>query len=846
MKSKLRLRHLILIIFLISISIIVSLIIIYTQKLKNEITNEIKRNSKVLLKEIEDDFKSKLSREILITDFIAKSINKNLFSPEGKEIFGNGTSIIFTINKNCEVIDTLWSSALERRYFFRGLDLSNFPFCRYLKNIENKMGIKIIHPYLDPFTGKIMFSLVKFNLNSSENEILVRNIFLSSLVNIISKKEYFLKKIVLLVRKNSNLILFNSSPEKLPLRKLNISNRKVYTEKGNSYLISKAELKDIDTLLVVLIPVNEYQNFRQIFYNFIIYTLFVSLIIVIIILFVLRNSVISPIIKFSEIIISSTSSKNREKQLSEIKSLFHEFNILKNNYINDLQKNSRIKESLSKVGFGLVVFNKMERIRIFDLNKYFLDFFGVGYDKVHENKETMSLKINSKKIYDFLNAIHKNLISNKGDEKKFRYVLDKKDKTKYLEITWDKLKYFENDAFFMIFRDITNEIMAEERLFQSQKLELIGQMAGGIAHDFNNILSILTGNIELAIKSNNLEFSKKKLSKALQTIDKASILIKQLLTFSKKDELLGKDIISLSNVILELVDITRNITKGIELSFINNSENDLVFAESSMMSSVLMNFIVNAMDSINEKGIKDGKISIILYNKIYNNKKYAVITIKDNGKGIDSSIINRIFEPYFTTKPRGKGTGLGLTVAYNYVKSLGGMIFVNSKIGEGTKFDILIPISKTKTKRKVSKEKNKKNKIESVIKQKDISKLKVLVVDDEDEIRENIRELLYESFSVKSDTAKDGLEAYELLKKNEYDLVLLDVIMPNLRGDELIKKISEEDIKINSLFYVLTGFIDEGLEYLLRTKNVKKIVLKPINFKKLTMIINDYFNINNT
>jgi len=84
------------------------------------------------------------------------------------------------------------------------------------------------------------------------------------------------------------------------------------------------------------------------------------------------------------------------------------------------------------------------------------------------------------------------------------------------------------------------------------------------------------------------------------------------------------------------------------------------------------------------------------------------------------------------------------------------------------------------------------------------------------------------------------------LKKNEYDLVLLDVIMPNLRGDELIKKISEEDIKINSLFYVLTGFIDEGLEYLLRTKNVKKIVLKPINFKKLTMIINDYFNINNT
>ena len=845
MKNRLKLRHLILIIFMISLSIVASLVIFYNQRLNNEITNEIKINSKILLKEIEEDFESKIAKEILITNFIIKNNNKNFINTEGYEIFGEGTSVIFTINNNCEIVDTLWGKTLEKRYFFKGLDLSNFPFCRYLKNIKNKNGVKIIPPYFDPFTGKIMFSLVKFNLNSSKNRILIRNVYLSSLVSIISKKEYLLKKIVLLVRKKTNIILFNSSPEKLPLRKLNITNKKVYTERGNSYIISKAELKDIDTVLVVLIPVNEYKTFRRIFYNFIIYTFFVSLIIVFINLFIFRKSVINPIIKFSEIIISSLSSKSKEKKLLEIKSLFQEFNILKNNYINDLQKNIRIKESLSEVGFGLVVFNKEERIRIFDLNKYFLNFFGVDYDKVEENRETMSLKVNSKKIYDFLEAIHKNLISNKTKEKKFRYVFDQQKNTKYLEITWDKLKYFENDAFFIIFRDVTNEIIAEESMFQSQKLELIGQMAGGIAHDFNNILSIITGNIELAIKSNNLEFSKKKLSRALQTIDKASILIKQLLTFSKKDELFEKDIISLGDVILELVDITKNIAKGVELTFINNSENDLIFAESSFMSSVLMNFIVNAKDSIEEKGIKNGKISIILYNKIYNNKRYVVITIKDNGKGIDNSILDRIFEPYFTTKPRGKGTGLGLTVAYNYVKNLGGKIFVNSKVGEGTKFDILIPLSKSKGKSKSTKGKNKKKQKESVINQQDISKLKVLVVDDENEIRENIKELLYESFSIKSDTAKDGLEAFELIKKNEYDLVLLDIIMPNLRGDELIKKISEENIEINSFFYILTGFIDEGLEYLLRTKNVKKIVLKPINFKKLTMIINDYFSIKN-
>ncbi len=842
MKDRFSLRHLFILVILISLLIMLVYLSFFSRKLNYEIKKEIRNNSNIILKEIESNFSNKILREIVVTKIISSSSYRRIIElPEIRKTVLKNTAFIYILNNECKISKLIFIDQYNKNFLFPGMDLSNFPFCKFImKNYKNFKirETKISNPYYDPLSGKILISIIV----KIKNGIYVRNLYLNSLLLAISKKDYFLKKIVLIVKRKTNVILFNSSPEKIPIKKIDLTDEKLVLEDKTEYILSKANLKNTNTMLLILIPITEYKSFRILFYNFIIFTLSFFGIIIILFIFMLKNHIVSPLSNFTNIMFSTQKNIVKIQSIKKIKSIFKEFNILKNNYINELNREIKIKETLSEVGFGLIIYNSIQgRIRIFDINSYVLKFFNINSSTIKTNEKTRSLKINNKKLMDFLKNILYRVKEN-PKKKKFRYIYRyKKEKVYYLEISWDEIIYSGVKNYFMLFRDITNDVITEERLFQSQKLEIIGQLSGGIAHDFNNILSIIVGNLELARKSDDIEYIKEKLDKTFSASQRASDLIKQLLTLSKKDEILDKEIISMNDLLLETLDLARKITKGIRISYENRAKEDKVYAEYSLLSSSIMNFIINAKDAIIEKGIAEGKILVYLKEKTFMKRKYVSIVIKDNGVGIELENIKKIFDPFFTTKPRGKGTGLGLSVTLSYIKKLGGEINVFSEKGRGTEFEILIPLScadkdskLVKPLKKLDLELNNYNYL--------IKNLKVLIVDDEIDIREATKNLFKEEFGINADLASNGTIAYDKILKNNYDFVLLDVIMPDLRGDQVIEKLEKEIKEIRSIIYILTGFIEEGMDYLLKSKLIRKIIIKPIDLKKIKEILIDFIN----
>ncbi len=342
-----------------------------------------------------------------------------------------------------------------------------------------------------------------------------------------------------------------------------------------------------------------------------------------------------------------------------------------------------------------------------------------------------------------------------------------------------------------ILQDITDYKELESRLQQAKKLELIGQLTGGIAHDFNNILMVIQGNLELIdLKMDENSVDKKRIKSAISASERASELIKRLLSFSRKQPLSPSRLNLTQFLNNSIILLKRPLGEAIELALKIDENLWDVEVDSSQLEAAIINLIINARDAMNNRGKITIRAENVTFNETYHTRfhtlplgSYVKISVQDNGQGIDEAIIDRVVEPFFTTKAVGKGSGLGLSMVYGFIGESRGGLDIISDIGHGTTIVLYLPKS-TQIQEDPFKGENNPLKAHAINHPSTI-----LVVEDEDDVREvTVESLLSMGYQVLQ--ASNGEQALSILKNHKsIDLLFTDVVMPgSYSGPELAKE----------------------------------------------------------
>jgi PAS domain S-box-containing protein len=373
----------------------------------------------------------------------------------------------------------------------------------------------------------------------------------------------------------------------------------------------------------------------------------------------------------------------------------------------------------------------------------------------------------------------------------------------------------------------------EEQLRHAQKMEAIGSLAGGIAHDFNNILGIIMGYVELTrddILEDNL--MRQNLDQVLAAANRAKDLVNQILAFSRKDEQERKPLY-LNEIISEAVQLLKaTIPSTIEIRTHIREKLKPILANSSQIHQVIMNICTNAAYAMKEKG---GILKIILKeinlepNGISPNAlkpgRYQQLTFTDTGKGMSHEVKNRIFEPYFTTKRAGEGTGLGLAVFHGIVKSHRGKITVDSQLKKGTSVHIFLPVIEEKT---VPAEEE-KGEIPS-------GNERILFIDNNHSLAEIGKQML-EKLGYKVETQTGSERVLEMFREapNHYDLVITAYTMPKMTGLQMTRELKR--IRPDIPVILVTGFSEMVNQENFKSHGIDAFVMKPIISKDIARVI---------
>jgi signal transduction histidine kinase/ActR/RegA family two-component response regulator len=367
---------------------------------------------------------------------------------------------------------------------------------------------------------------------------------------------------------------------------------------------------------------------------------------------------------------------------------------------------------------------------------------------------------------------------------------------------------------------------SERQLQQVMKLQAIGTLAGGIAHDFNNILFPIVGYTELTMDDIPADSqARKNLEEILKATNRAKELVKQILTFSRQSCHERKPL-KVQFLIKEALKLLRaTIPSTIEFEITVDENCGPINGDPTQIHQVIMNLCTNAYHAMQESG---GRLEVelkevdISYEKSMERAGMKVgphlqLTVKDTGCGMDPGVLERIFEPYYTTKEQGKGTGLGLSVIHGIIKNHGGDITVSSQPGKGTTFTVCLPI------------------IDEIdIETEEVKTTsatqgheRILLVDDEEQIidiEQQILERLGYKVTPKTDS-EEALEEFASLPEH-YDLVITDMTMPKMTGDQLARKLME--IKPDIPVILCTGFNETITEEKALAMGIDKFVMKPI------------------
>jgi len=358
----------------------------------------------------------------------------------------------------------------------------------------------------------------------------------------------------------------------------------------------------------------------------------------------------------------------------------------------------------------------------------------------------------------------------------------------------------ETVGFISIQRDVTQRKQLEQELLQAQKMEAVGRLAGGVAHDFNNILGIITGYTELTLADPTLaERPRQRLAEIKNAANRAVGITRQLLTFSRKQVLENK-ILNLNKIVQETTRMLgRLLGEDIEVAAVLAPDLGFVSADPTGIDQIILNLVVNARDAMPN----GGKLTIATDNATFDGDlstrhgtltagDYVVMTVSDTGVGMSAETQDHIFEPFYTTKEKGRGTGLGLSTVLGIVDQSGGKIWTYSEVGYGTVFKIYLP--------RVA--------AEGVPPRSEVTETPrpghetILLVEDDSDLRKVNVELL-RSLGYNVIEAEDGAEALRIVEQyqeDRLDLLFTDVIMPGMNGYQLAELLTEHRPELRVLF----------------------------------------------
>ncbi len=387
--------------------------------------------------------------------------------------------------------------------------------------------------------------------------------------------------------------------------------------------------------------------------------------------------------------------------------------------------------------------------------------------------------------------------------------------------------------------DISDRKLLESQLLHAQKMEGIGRLAGGIAHDFNNLLSVILGYTELLeneTRSNPLVLDG--VRKIQSTASRAVTLTNQLLTLARKQP--SKPIVvEINRLINGMIDLlTPLVGSNIKIHTVIHPHKLYVMADPVQLEQVLVNLIVNAKDAMNSK--KDGvieikttkyrspkEVGIGIGNEFEPNRDYLLISVIDNGTGMDAEVLAQVYDPFFTTKETGKGTGLGLSICYGIVRQHDGHISISSKPGEGTEVDIYLPLVDEPVE------------VESELKKttNETERYTILVAEDEPMLRElTVHTLNNAGYHILE--AEDGAQAMEIASEYTAPIHILvsDLMMPRKGGRELAYQLLQIRPEIKVLF--VSGYAEMLYEQTGIPEFPYKLLHKPYSGSALKEQIN--------
>ncbi|MEW6602520.1 MAG: PAS domain-containing protein, partial [Nitrospirota bacterium] len=480
-----------------------------------------------------------------------------------------------------------------------------------------------------------------------------------------------------------------------------------------------------------------------------------------------------------------------------------------------------IKNILESVGEGFIVIDK--EYRILSANRAFCEYV----NKVSE-------EITGRHCYEVSHYVDKPCYE-QGEECPVRYTFetgtphtvihthyDRDNKPSYVEIRAYPMKNESGEIISVIelVNDITERRKLESQLRQAQKMEAVGLLAGGVSHDFNNILTAIVGygNL-LKMHMKDDDPMRHNVTQILASVERGANLTHSLLAFSRKQVMNPKPV-NFNNIVESVYKLLKRlIGEDIELKTLLTDKDVTVMADRGQIEQVLMNLATNARDAMPDGGRLTIETERIDIKEEYIKSHgfgvpgiYVLISITDTGSGMDEDTKAKLFEPFFSTKEVGKGTGLGLAMIYGIIKQHSGYINVYSEPGEGTTFKIYLPLIMAK--------------IEEPVKEDIITSVggteTILIAEDDDAARELTKTVLQE-FGYTVIEAKDGLEALEkfMENRNSINMVILDVIMPKRSGPEVLNEIRKAKPDIKALF--ISGYTADAI-------NKKKLLEEDIDF----------------
>ncbi len=392
------------------------------------------------------------------------------------------------------------------------------------------------------------------------------------------------------------------------------------------------------------------------------------------------------------------------------------------------------------------------------------------------------------------------------------------------------VKYYDG-----IIEDISERKRLESQLQQAQKMEAIGTLAGGIAHDFNNLLMAIQGNASLIHCDIDTDSPHcQSLINIENAVKSASKLTKQLLGYARKGKYQVNPI-SLNQLVEETANTVGRTRKNITIHYELAEDLKAILADQGQIEQVLMNLFVNAADAMAAEGDLFLKTINITHQNIksslYTPKpgKYVQLTVTDTGIGMDKNTQDRIFEPFYTTKEMGRGTGLGLASVFGIIKGHGGYIDVESEVGRGTTFQIYLPASIKKIVKSVTEEPNRIINGNGTI----------LLVDDEQLVLGTGSKILIRlGYTVLE--ANEGKKAVEIYKENKekIDMVILDMIMPDMGGGKVFDKIKEMNPEARVL--LSSGYSIDGQATEILRRGCDDFIQKPFSINQLSEKISEF------